>query len=1151
MADTAANSTGATETPHAFMPAPKGSESNEAIGPGAIDTATTSSNSPVPAELSSEQKADLEHRNDVLSGEDQGGPLPGGKELHQTMDQMNQGINEIAASVRTLCSKFSTLPVQSTWPIHYRPPPQPPFPFRSRSVSSASSISRTWMRPPAVLEAKVREYDWENFMNRFSDEHENYAIEVLVSGPDLQDEINQEKKKRGEKAPKPETEEVTPEASSTRKPWIQQVRIQSSAILSFLRMLLGKEAAWWDADVKTFKRPFRAFILLQSKAKVELEKIEEYLLRHPTEAKHEQTSTASEIPAESSEHPTTENEVARLDAPARSRSRSRSRSPMPTVETEELTTEYIAQLPGALEQIRCYVEFVDKDILPFYQEFENIDPKKPPKFRFEDLWYVFRVGELLYTPRQKDSSQKQDKKENQDKQNEQRRQTSAWEDHDVATRQTIWRIHGVHIPGDEGKFGVTSSVNLLCHYIDFDGTEFGAVEKEFQLRPYDDERNLTALAAYPLKFAANAAQILDQAKVMGRKFLASIHNRHGAYSGWTLLHDPQGLPMPNTSGDFTRTPEHINSEIIVDFHEGLNQSPWWKPSIFSGSSSLDIRTRYGPTEDRHIVWSDKDRKEKLRVRDIDIFSSDGMHDYEYQEFMKDHKYLRPKAEDDRRRTEPEGEDIALLPRRIIGYALWERKFVLLDLNFLDQMAVTARDNAFDKLEIDHLHKRLIQSIVSAHFKSRDIEKGGKGLGTQDIIRGKGKGLVLLLHGVPGVGKTATAEAVAQKWGKPLFPITCGDLGLTPESVEKSLNGIFRLAHLWDCVLLLDEADVFISRRTHGSDLQRNALVSVFLRMLEYYNGILFLTTNLPGYLDEAVKSRVHLNLRYDALTLEQVKGIFRLNINQLNEIERERSQALGTTQMDIFEEEIIDFAEDHWKSHTEELGRWNGRQIRNAFSIASSLAHFDAEGKAGRAVQLRKCHFQEVQKATVLYDRYRYSILTASDGDRAKQSEARNDDFNERTFTQRGNEAAQGSALYSRLSVQNTPSRAQGPYEQRGASPQPTPSQPALGIRNAPESAGFSQNQQAGYHTPRQKQPGFYPPPQASPNLQERPGGYPPTPQDFYPTQHTGVSIQQHISHSQTSSLPYRDDVVRDLQGQTGYGQAQATIHGSGHYTNL
>ncbi len=80
--------------------------------------------------------------------------------------------------------------------------------------------------------------------------------------------------------------------------------------------------------------------------------------------------------------------------------------------------------------------------------------------------------------------------------------------------------------------------------------------------------------------------------------------------------------------------------------------------------------------------------------------------------------------------------------------------------------------------------------------------------------------------MPGVGKTATAEAVAQANGKPLFPITCGDLGLTPEKVESALNRIFRLANNWDCVLLLDEVDTFFSQRSRGdATLTKNALVS--------------------------------------------------------------------------------------------------------------------------------------------------------------------------------------------------------------------------------------------------------------------------------------------------------------------------------------
>lgn len=86
-----------------------------------------------------------------------------------------------------------------------------------------------------------------------------------------------------------------------------------------------------------------------------------------------------------------------------------------------------------------------------------------------------------------------------------------------------------------------------------------------------------------------------------------------------------------------------------------------------------------------------------------------------------------------------------------------------------------------------------------------------------------------------------AECVAESHGKPLFPITCGkylsvggervrltnvigDLGLVAEEVEAKLARIFHLAEQWDCVLLLDEADVFLAERTK-TDLQHNSLVS--------------------------------------------------------------------------------------------------------------------------------------------------------------------------------------------------------------------------------------------------------------------------------------------------------------------------------------
>src|SRR6202012_1302752 len=77
---------------------------------------------------------------------------------------------------------------------------------------------------------------------------------------------------------------------------------------------------------------------------------------------------------------------------------------------------------------------------------------------------------------------------------------------------------------------------------------------------------------------------------------------------------------------------------------------------------------------------------------------------------------------------------------------------------------------------------------------------------------------------------------------PLYMVSAGDLGTEPTKLEKELQNILDIAHSWGAILLLDEADVFLEQRSIH-DIHRNALVSIFLRLLEYFQGILFLTTN--------------------------------------------------------------------------------------------------------------------------------------------------------------------------------------------------------------------------------------------------------------------------------------------------------------------
>jgi SpoVK/Ycf46/Vps4 family AAA+-type ATPase len=125
-----------------------------------------------------------------------------------------------------------------------------------------------------------------------------------------------------------------------------------------------------------------------------------------------------------------------------------------------------------------------------------------------------------------------------------------------------------------------------------------------------------------------------------------------------------------------------------------------------------------------------------------------------------------------------------------------------------------------------------------------------------------------------VGKTLTAELVAEHLHIALMPISAGELGTTAEAVEQRLPLIFKRASRWKAVLLLDEADVLLEQRS-VQDIHRNALVCVFLRTLEYYRGMMFLTTNRVKQIDDAIASRIHFKLKYDNLNREQRINIWR------------------------------------------------------------------------------------------------------------------------------------------------------------------------------------------------------------------------------------------------------------------------------------
>ncbi|KAK6064328.1 AAA ATPase family protein [Seiridium cupressi] len=241
---------------------------------------------------------------------------------------------------------------------------------------------------------------------------------------------------------------------------------------------------------------------------------------------------------------------------------------------------------------------------------------------------------------------------------------------------------------------------------------------------------------------------------------------------------------------------------------------------------------------------------------------------------------------------------------VSGYSLKIKKWLQFSIDSIKP--ISWNENAFPSLVLQDGRKDLILSFVESHIENKSA--------FDDVIEGKGQGVIMLLVGSPGVGKTLTAEAIADLIRKPLYVLSAGELGSDPHDVENKLQAILEITERWDAVLLFDECDVFLQKRSLN-DMEHNEIVSVFLRILEYYKGILFMTSNRADAVDTAFQSRIHLTLRYPDLDSAAKKQIWTQFVKN------------STLEHDLID---ADFEE---LSHLD----LNGRQIKNMVKISMLL----------------------------------------------------------------------------------------------------------------------------------------------------------------------------------------------------------------------
>ncbi|KAH7031628.1 uncharacterized protein B0I36DRAFT_431682 [Microdochium trichocladiopsis] len=567
--------------------------------------------------------------------------------------------------------------------------------------------------------------------------------------------------------------------------------------------------------------------------------------------------------------------------------------------------------------------------LSLYRQYREA---KLPRIRFENIWMLFKPDDVMYTP-----SRSPGPKPRPDRVARPGNIIITKTGRPVPQAYKIVAVTGGRPVANpkpfQSKAANNTCLEIVVYYMDFDGLKFNSVTDIFVVAPFEGERDIVFFEGFPLNYVPSSAfnlrseqgkTVEENLRARGMSFVRVCEVAHRLYEGLTV----------------GPTKEEINTAVIIDFELAYQQMQSLIPrfsfptpetlatGVIPPSPELHeavARTRFGRAGGDWYWAHQNSLAEKSKSVCIDLIN-----DYPAIDDPKT-------SHDDLIEQLDKQGHLLLLPGVVYGFALRNRKWVHLDVRLVQPIQLEAEWN---DLVLPTGHKEMVRAVVENHATgSRPTKGGSKSSQEVDIVRGKGKGCIILLHGEPGVGKTSTAECVASYTKRPLFPITCGDIGYEPNEVESNLNRHFNLAHKWGCVMLLDEADVFLARRSRD-DVKRNGLVSVFLRVLEYYPGILFLTTNRVGAFDDAFRSRIHLSLYYPKLDRRQTIQIWKMNLRRVTESNAKRVQD-GQPELKVQHDKIIRFVKDHW----EQLN-WNGRQIRNAFQTAIALSEFDVRDVA-------------------------------------------------------------------------------------------------------------------------------------------------------------------------------------------------------------
>ncbi|TFA98897.1 hypothetical protein CCMA1212_009357 [Trichoderma ghanense] len=874
--------------------------------------------------------------------------------------------------------------------------------------------------PSAYAIPKQNRVRWPAFKTLHSlDEEKAHVLDVLIGEPTVDDELRQyrwyghsgQRRRKVENIRDRKAQEMN-EAGLAPLP--ERIRIHSSILRYILAEILGSLADGFLAHMNissvVFIRPFKAiyycrgalhdwYTALEKKLKAASEAEKNALADPegpPTEAKSDtQASERDPDSTPNGQAPAVERLSGQDSAvmqPAQAVQDNVTDGVNHDGDREEADAEEsdgeeeedqgkgstdITKSATALVHLRCLLDFVDFDLS---KRLEYLHGPQCRKILFSDLWLLFRPGMEVIGSDGKQAYRVISV-------------TSA--NHRVASARERWYSNPARR---------SSPFSITCIYIDFDGKNIGPVTRVFDFKRFDGEKEVTLLEVYPLRFhPVKQSDFDDSMWAEVEAFPPDQRYRQKLIRRGAMFLEVAAVKHMYYAGPTLETRDDVEGQVVVDFETAFSvedeTQKEWKPPLQTliGNSSPqdsddgdDMSTCRGLCCINDFIYNDLnvDEQQKTEYINSQLPSVTSLNEQPSVAILP-----RPLSELRAGNTNAAGvsdDELVIMSYRVFGFVLRNRKWAKLDLTHMTAIHApdvenvladeqtrntngnTKQKTAFDRLVIKKEHRSMIVSLVAQHFRDKKSTSGHQQ--QFDIVKGKGKGLIMLLHGAPGV--------------KPLFQITCGDLGTTAAEVEKAMETNFALANRWDCILLLDEADVFLAERTK-EDFQRNGLVAVFLRVMEYYAGILFLTTNRVGDFDEAFTSRIHVSLYYPELDAGNTLEVFDNNLAMIEDRFAKKNRVIN-----IDGSSIRGFATNHYYEHPH--ARWNGRQIRNACQTALALAEYEAQGNSHEAIlkpdaviNLNETHFQIVKNAYLEFTNYMNTLYGTGAAQRAKEGRLR------------------------------------------------------------------------------------------------------------------------------------------------------------------